>query len=167
MEKPLLTLRPNMLNAVLPLFVKNLAISAVAGIVMYGVLFSLKSFKAFNYGDRNLMIAVFAASAAFLAVPLAIRLIVLLNTKYYFFRTYLTSEFELLSLRRNSVPYNKIARMEVKISVWDRLCSSGSIILTTTHEQEAPLILHYVRSPRRIENAIYHLLKAGKAGQKR
>lgn len=159
MEKPLLALRPNMLNAVLPLFAKNLAISAFAGFILYAALFTLKSLNTLKYEDRTIITAVLALSAAFLVIPLAIRLVVLFNTKYYFFRTYLTSEFEFFSLQRNSVPYNKIARMEVKISVWDRLCSSGSIILTTTHEQAAPLILHYVKSPRKIENAIYHLLK--------
>ena len=167
MEKPLLALRPNMLNAVLPLFAKNLAVSSVIGFVFYGVLFTLKSFGTLKYGDRTIITAVWALSAAFLIIPLAIRLVVLFNTKYCFFRTYLTSEFEFLSLQRNSVPYNKIARMEVRISVWDRLCSSGSIILTTTHEQAAPLILHYVKSPRKIEDAIYHLLKAEKAHSQR
>ena len=168
MEKPLLALRPNMLNAVLPLFAKNLAVSAIAGFVLYGVLFTLKSFSALKYEDRTIITAVLALSALFLIVPLAVKLVVLFNTKYSFFRTYLTSEFEFLSLQRSSVPYNKIARMGVKISVWDRLCSSGSIILTTTHEQAAPLILRYVKNPRKIENAIYHLLTAEKAhSQKR
>lgn len=162
MEKELLILKPNIVNALLPLFIRNLFYSFVIVLLLYGVSFILRFFNIISYSVAVIVSWLFVLLIVLAAVPLLYQIIVLANTRYYFFKTHVISEIEMIYIERHSVNYSQITNIATKISLWDRLSNAGDITLHTGQEQTPSLILSYIKDPHRIEKAIYHLIHKNK-----
>ena len=90
-------------------------------------------------------------------IPLTVRIIVLSNTKYNFYKNHLIKEFKFLSIKQQSIPYKHITNISINISLWDRLSNAGDIILHTAEDETPDLILQYVKNPKALEKKIYKI----------
>jgi len=158
MEKPTLVLKPSIINALFPIFVRNLLYSLVLVVILYGVYYILRFFKLVPFSNAA-VIGFFISLLLVIAIlPLCYELIKLVNTTYYFYHTHVSAEFALLAIKKHSVNYSQITNISTDISIWDRLSNAGDITIHTGQEQTPSLILTYISSPRRIEKIIYHLI---------
>jgi hypothetical protein len=84
-----------------------------------------------------------------------------LNTRrtYYFYDTYVVSEFDFFIKDRVSCPYHQITNVDLDISFWDRLTDAGDIVLHTAEDNADDIVIRYVRSPQKVEEQIYNLMQ--------
>lgn len=144
MEKALLNLKPNLVNALIPVVLRNLLWALVVSFVLF-IFLSLK-------------IVIIVLFVIFL-VPLAIQIILLSSTTYHFFKTRVVSEFKFVMIKRTSVHYNNIVRIATNISIWDRMCKAGDITLHTAEDRTPDLVLKFIDKPRKVENIINGLIR--------
>lgn len=163
MEKPLLVLRPKIIDAVLPTFLKNLIRALAIGGIVYAIAYVFTTLKVIQYPQQQINYFVISAIGVLCIVPVVVRLIILKNVRYYFHKALVMSEFELFKVDRHSVPYSQITHLGLKVTMWDRICNSGDITLFTGHEQKPSLTLYFVHSPKKVEEFIYKLMHASKA----
>jgi len=95
----------------------------------------------------------------FIAVPFSWYLFLLINTKYYFFRTHVQREFKFITVKKYSVVYNKITNIALDISVWDRISNAGDVVIHTAEDNVPDLVLKYISNPEKVEQQIYTLVR--------
>ena len=162
MDKPLLILKPNLINALLPSYVKNYILSLVIVWTFYGLTFFLKTIGLIQNAMVWGMWGIFLWSALLTLIPLSVRIVILMNTKYYFYDTHMLSEFKLFSIKKKSAPYTLIRSITTEITLWDRMCNSGDIVIHTADDNQPNIVLKYLNDPERVEKGIYHLVKMSK-----
>jgi len=155
-RKPLLVVRPSVINALFPLFLKNLL---GFGIIGFGV-FLLAPFVKLLIPDFPSLSfnLIFFLILLLTFLSISIKLFLLLVTRYYFFETNAIKEFKFIVIRRRSVVYTRITNVSVKISLWDRITGAGNITLHTGDDNEPDLVLSYIKKPIKIEELIYSLI---------
>lgn len=158
MEKPLLVLKPNIVNALFPLFLRNFFYSFIIVIFLFGLSFVLKQSHIIDYPTRKIIFWLIFFLIAMLIIPLLFKLISLYYTKYYFFKSHVTSEFKFIRIKRYSVPYHQIVNITTRISLWDRICKAGDITLHTAEDKSADLVLYYIKNPMKIESGLYKMI---------
>tara|TARA_Y100000310_G_C20629036_1_gene787574 strand:+ start:560 stop:1063 length:504 start_codon:yes stop_codon:yes gene_type:complete len=164
MKKLPLKLKPNILNALLPELLKNLFYSLIFSAILFGVLYGLIKFKIISFTiSRSLIVAaIILIIGVFL--PTITKIFVLSNTYYYFFKDHLVTEFKFFKVKRTSVPYSQIVNIIVNITIWDRFCKAGDIIIHTAEDkQSGDLVLKYIKDPSKIEHSLYQMI--GKRNQ--
>lgn len=152
MEKPLAVLKPDLVNALIPIFVRNFSASAVIVITLYAV---LKYFLEYSLQTIWLVILLLLMST----LPLTVNIFVLKFTTYYFFSDRIVSQYKLLKVDKHSAPYHKIVNIKVDISIWDRICKAGDIVIHTAENRAADLTLKYIKNPEHVEKGIYNLIQ--------
>lgn len=158
MEKPLLILKPSIINALFPIFLKNLFYSFIFVVAVYLINHALKYFNLIHYSDILTITILIVLMFVIPIIPLSYNITKLTNTRYYFYRTHLLSETKILGIEKHSINYSQITNISTVISLWDRISNAGDITLHTGQEQTASLMLSFIRDPHRIEKAIYHLI---------
>lgn len=158
-EEPLFILKPNVFNAIVPIFAKNLLYSLMMGAVGFGLFWLLFEFGSVPYtmGQAFFWIGFFVL--LFPAIPSLIKLFILHNTKYFFYKTRIVSEFELFSVKRSSAPYQQIVSVTSKVSIWDRICKAGDLTVHTAEDSTPDIALLYIKDPHAIETKIYELMR--------
>ncbi len=164
-EKPLLVLRPHVFNAILPMLMKNLIYSVIINMGLFGILY-IAEYVGYKTGILQYGVLVFylmiAISTIIMAlIPLACRIIILLNTTYIFYKGHLIKEFELIVIRTSSVPYNQIVDISINISLWDRICRAGDMTIHTAEDRAPDLKLMYIKNPEKIQHLIYGIVSRG------
>jgi hypothetical protein len=157
MDKPLFILKPSSWNALSPLFFKNLFYSTIFGLILLLIYFLLNYFNIINYSFNFILIVLIIFVLIISFFPLIMRIIILANTNYYFYRTHITSEFKLFFIKSYSLSYSKITNISLDISIWDRLCNAGDIILHSAEDKKEDLKLAFIKNPKEIEKRIYAL----------
>ncbi|MBS3167980.1 PH domain-containing protein [Candidatus Woesearchaeota archaeon] len=157
MENPLLTLKPSITNALLPSFLKNLFYAIIISGIAFLISLILRFFDIIDYTTSTLLVSAAVLIIVVDLIPTIIRLIILYNTKYLFYPHHLIREFELIIIKRYSVPYNQIVNIKTKVSLWDRLCNAGDIIIHTAEDKAQDLILHYIKNPQELEHRLYKM----------
>ena len=158
MEKPLLTLKPNIPNAVIPTLIKDLVYSFIFTAIIFVLIMAAKTFNFVTYPTKTIIFWLIIVLLFFTAAPLAFRLIKLHNTYYYFFRTHVMSEFKFIKVKRDSIPYPQIVSITTNISLWDRFCQAGDVILRTAEDKAPDLVLYYIKKPKKIEADLYKMI---------
>lgn len=158
MDKPLMKMRPDIINSLFPIFARNLVYSFVVVLFMYVFFQVLVLYGIIYISTSHLIFMLFLLMLILAIIPLTIRLIILLNTTYYFYRDRVISEFEFVVIRKYSLPYNKIVNITVEVSVWDRITRAGDIVLHTPEDKKPDLVLKYIRNPKKVERRIYDLI---------
>ena len=167
MDRLLFKLKPDVINALFPMFLRNLLVSFVIVLVLY-VITQLLVLINVLARTTNLILLWMAGSLVFLAIaPLLFRIVILLNTIYYFYHTHVISEFEFVVVKKYSLPYGMISNITTDVSVWDRMCRSGDITLHTPEDSRPDLVLRYIKKPRKMEKIIYDLIDRQKGGHHR
>ncbi|MBR9676250.1 PH domain-containing protein [Candidatus Woesearchaeota archaeon] len=101
----------------------------------------------------------------FSLIPTIYKFVILYNIKYHFFKTHVLSEFKLLKIDRKSIPYSQVVNITTNISLWDRLCKAGDIILHTADDEAPNLTLYYIDDPVKVEQFIYGMIKKTKSSK--
>lgn len=157
MEQPIVIVKPSIMNALFPLFLRNVVYALLFVMLVNIVAYILQFFAVITYSSASVLIWSIVAILVLSIVPLLYRIFILSNTTYYFFNTHILSEFKFIMSDRHSLPYNQITNIEVDVSLWDRLCKAGDMILHTAQEVEPSLTLYYLKEPAEIERLIYRL----------
>jgi hypothetical protein len=159
MEKPALTLKPHIIGAVVPMVLRNGVYSAIAAFVLYAVLTVFRRTQVVSLSTNGIVFLVVVVGVFLAIIPLLFKVILLYNTNYYFFRTHVVKEFELVKVSRQSVPYRQIANITINMTLWDRVIGSGDMILHTADDNAPNLMLDYIEEPHKIEAALYKVMK--------
>lgn len=160
MEEPLFVLKSDVFNAVLPAYLRNFfyALLFLFPLLFLGMLLSLLHFIAYTVSALIMLYAVIGAVVAIL--PLIVMIVGYLNTSYYFYNDRVVREFRFIIIRQYSVIYAKINNIDVKISLWDRVCNAGDITLHTAADDEPNLVLKYIKSAEKVQFRIHELIQA-------
>ncbi len=158
MEKPLLTLKPNATNAAVPEVLKSFLYSLGIVVLLFGISSLLKRFDIIVLSTSKVIMLLIPILLVVAAIPLAIKLVILYNTNYHFFRGHLVSEFKFFRMKRHSLPYKQIVNIVIDISFWDRLCKAGDIVISTAEDKRPELTLRYIKDPMKVESAIYAMI---------
>lgn len=153
-----MVLEPDVKNALIPIFLKNIILTSVFVGVIYSIVYLILKFLKLSIGQYRVYFIIFFVVVIF--VPLSIRIITLKNTTYYFYKTHVVSEFKFFKIKKSSVPYKQIARITSNISFWDRLCNAGDITLHTAEDRVMDLTLKYINDPQKIESFIFQILNS-------
>ena len=156
MSRPLAVMKPDYANALIPLVAKYLFYGLILGVIIYfiGTFTTIKE----NLGSTQFILYIIFLVILIAAIPTLFLTVILYNTTYYFFRNYLIHEYKFIKIKKDSVLYNKIVNISVRISLWDRLCNAGDIILQTAQDDEPDVVLRYIKDPEFIEKRIYKLI---------
>ena len=155
MEKPELTIKPNILNALLLVFLKYLLKLGLIAFILFLLLLLIRTIGFFQISVSILILWFVSLVLLFTLLLLSYRMFILSFTTYYFYRTHLTSEFKFLVKKKFSVSYTQITNVTTDVSVWDRICNAGDIIVHTAENQSSDLTLYYIKDPDKIEHLLY------------
>lgn len=166
MENPVMTLKPSIINALLPTYMKWFFYCLLVAFGFFIVYIILKAANVvpYSFGFAVLFLLLMASGIAL--IPLAIRILSLANTNYYFYDTHVVSEFKFFKIKRYSVPYHQIAQVTMDMSFWDRFCKAGDIVLHTAEQKAPNLVLYYVKNPHELEHRLYSLVHKHKTSEK-
>lgn len=153
-----LTIRPQIINALLPLFMANMLksvipstiISAIyAGMALVGIKGLYLSTTIFIFFGVLLLLTV---------LPMLYSIFVLAFTRYSLFDTHVESEFRFIAIQKKSAVYGKITNITTHMSVWDRICGAGDVYIHTANDDQPDVVLKYVKNPENIEKLLYSLI---------
>lgn len=156
-EKPLLVLKPSITNALIPELARNLFYAIIVAIVLFVISLILKSLNIIEISKDTIYYLIIVLIIIAI-IPLIGKIIFLYNTKYYFFRNHVQKEFELILVKKYSLPYHQITNVTTDISLWDRLCRAGDIIVHTAEDTKKDLKLQYIKNPTEIEKGLYKMV---------
>ena len=159
MEEEILVLKPNVANALIPVFAKNLFYALILGGVSFGLFWLLITF---GYQIEQVVTWLIMFLIIFPTIPTLFSLILLHNTKYIFYKTHIVSEFELIKVKRHSTPFHQIVTVTSHVSIWDRFCSAGDLTMHTAEDNLPDLTLYYLKKPATIEAKIYEMIRENK-----
>ena len=155
-------LKPSLLNGLIPIAIRKVPKAFIITVVI-GVLalfFRLIKVLPFTYSLIFFLLIIIFLILTF--IPLAIDFFTLLFTKYIFFKDHVIFEFKFLVVKRRSVPYSQIVGIQTNISIWDRICNAGDIVLYTAEDKAPEIVLYYIRNPLHVEKHLYSVM--GKRG---
>jgi hypothetical protein len=162
MERPIAILKPSIVNALVPIFIKNLVVLSALLFAAYAILQFLDhpiytTWTILEYQIHTAWL-ILVSILVIAILPLTVNILILHFTKYYFFRDRAISEFKFVIIKTHAVIYNRIADVKVKISLWDRLCKAGDVTLHTAENDVPDLTLKYIKNPRKVEQAVFNLI---------
>lgn len=157
-RKPIFTLRPNLVNALTPYFLKNLFISAVISALVYLFFSVLTYVSKEQVYEGALFSTIVIVFLVFLLIPFLISLILLKCTKYEFYTTNVVKQFKLIAIKKHAILYNQILEVKIEVSIWGRMTKAGNIQLVSADDSSENLTLQYVEDPETVEKKIYSLI---------
>ena len=151
-----MVVRPDVINALFPLFFKNFFVFLLLCFGLYFLLGIFVSFvDLFVLPNAGLVFLIVFILTFF---SISFRLIILRLTKYYFYETNAVKEFRFIVISRKSVVYSRITNIVLKVSLWDRITGAGSITLHTGDDEMPDLVIRYVKDPVKLEELVYSLI---------
>lgn len=157
-----MTKKPDIINALLPAFIKSLLLSMVISFAIFVVSYL---FNSLGLGLSILQLGLASIIVPFLFVlfiPFIIELVIITNTKYYFFETRILKEFKFFVIKKQSVLYKHVLNITVTVNLWDRICNAGRITMHTAEDNVPDLTLKYLKPVDEIEKQIYSLIDRDK-----
>lgn len=149
-------IKPSAINSLIPELLKNLFRSFIYVTPLFIANHLLKNYNLYPAINLKYFYILFVT---FALIPTLIKAFVLKFTTYYFFDDHITSEFKFITIKRHSVPYNKITNISTDISIWDRITNAGDVILHTAEDSRSDLTLKYINNINELEKEIYKLIK--------
>ena len=152
------TLKPDLINALLPTFTKNLFRYSIAGVATYYIIQALPSL--FVYEHTRLVTAIILVVLLFSFLSIKLAIIRLHRTTYTFYDTHVAQETGFITKQRDSIPYKQISKVINNTTLWDRLTNASNITLKSSrHADSHDLTLQSIKEANKIEHEIYKLLK--------
>jgi uncharacterized membrane protein YdbT with pleckstrin-like domain len=157
--KPLFVLKPNITNALFPLFIRNFIYSILFCGVLFAVYTLLTWLKILSI-NLEWTIAFFIILAFLISlIPLTSKIVILLCTKYIFYEESLIHQFKFINIKKDSVIYSRITNINLDITLWDRVCKAGDLTIHTADDTMPDIVLKYIKNPEEVEHKIYSLIK--------
>jgi len=160
-KKPLLILKPSIVNAIGPLLLRYSFHTLITIFIFWMIVKILKTSNIIN-SSFNTLLWIMIIILIRLILPITIKIILLSNTSYNFFQTHISKEFKLFTIKKQSIPYNQIVNISIDITIWDQICKAGDIILSTAENTEPDLKLKFIKEPEEIEIKVYNLINKNK-----
>ena len=161
-EQPILTIQPSIVNALFLDFLKNFFKSLIFGSIVFFLFYVLNYLKIYVFSIVSLSLILFFSIILFSILPLSWRIVILYNTNYLFFKDRVVHEFKFFNLKKESLTYDKITEINSDITLWDRLCNAGDIVLHAEGDDTPDIKLLFVKDPKKIESMIYDLINKNK-----
>ena len=162
-EKILFEIKPSAINALFPLFLKNLFYNSLWGLGLALILIIL---KATIYTNWTFTFILILTITAIILISLLLNLgnfISLKTTTYKFYKTRIVIEKKILSLKTRSAHYSHIVNTNLEISIWDRMINAGDLILHNAEDSSTGDIkLLFIKNPQKIEKKIHDLIAKNK-----
>lgn len=160
------TVKPRIMVAILPNFARNVFYSLPIVLALFGLYFLLKKPFGMSYPLGVVILMMMLLLLVIATLPLIATIFTMNFTRYYFFRTHMVKEINIITVRKQSVPYHQIVNITTHISPWGRVWDTGDVVIHTVEETIPDIILAYVKDPNRIESSIYHMVHQSKGGHK-
>lgn len=162
MENPILILKPSVINALVPVFLKKLFYFILILGFLLGGAWLLRYFDVIDPSTEDALIGLGILSLLFFLLPILFQFVFLYNTQYVFYETHVVSEFELMIVKRHTTPYHQIVNITSDVSIWDRLCNAGDLTMHTAEDRLPDLTLKFIKNPNEVEKKIYTLMQKQK-----
>jgi uncharacterized membrane protein YdbT with pleckstrin-like domain len=153
------TIKPNLLNAAGPKFLKYLLAYSLASTTIYYALQTIQpTFLA--YTQTRLITTLTLLTIVISIIVVKRRIIKLHYTKYDFYDTHVVETTGIIGRKRNSIPYKQISKLTNNTNLWDRITNASDITLKSQkHDDSHDLTLKSIKNADEIEHKIYKLLK--------
>jgi hypothetical protein len=161
-EKPLFSEKPHLINAIIPLFLKNITKNILIFTAVLLIWIMVKKLNVVSSPYWLIVVFVLIAASAYAFILSSWKLIILYFTRYHFYSSYLLSEFKFFRIKRHIVPYNRITDLIIDMSLWDRICGAGDIGIKTADDSSPDLVLYYLPKPEEIQRKILGYIKPKK-----
>ena len=162
MSEHVTKIKPSLVNALVPIFIKDVIYSILITAIFFFTIHILKAVNVTKFStSTKLNILIFVLVALVLTTS---RIIILTSTTYYFYNDHIKSEFKFIAIKSFAAPYSSIVNISSSISLWDRLCNASDITLHTA-EDNKDLVLRYITNPKKIEKIIYQMIKKSKSSK--
>ena len=166
MEKPLLVLKPSMINALFPILLRSMLLFTIPFFFIYvglGVIPRSAGLDGLfpSIDILTVLLIIFCLSL----IPTSLQMLVLANTKYYFFEKHALYEFRLFAVKRHSAPYSRVVNIKVDIGIWDRICNTGTLVLHTAENQRPDLAFKHLKDPLGVEKKVNSLMHKNREEQ--
>lgn len=160
MTKPLHNFKPNLLTALVPHFFRNFLYVALIFTLLYLMAFAAGMLGLTNYWLQQLLNIPLLVGVAFILaiLPLSFEAIKLMNTNYYLYKTRVEVKYEFFVMRKYSANYNQVVNLKTIVNIWDKITSSGDIIVHTAEDTSNDLRLEHVKNPEEVEKKLNKLL---------
>lgn len=156
-RKPILIVKPSIINALLPLFFKNLFFFSILSFGAYFLINIINTLTNNMIYSPNINIVLIIITILTL-LSVSIKFAILKLIKYSFYENIAVKEFKFIIINKRSVIYSRITNITLKVSLWDRLTRAGTITLHTGDDEMPDIIMKYIKNPERIEELIYSLI---------
>ncbi len=162
MEKPQFVIKPALLNALVPHYARWFWRFGIAAAIVYFIFIGLEQLGMVSVYHPALLISVIVVGFLGGFVMVKHRLIGLHNTRYSFYTSHVVRERRFITVKRHSLPYRSITKVENDSSVWDRMTGASDLILHTSHGDQKALVLESVPDSDAVEHRIYALMRKEK-----
>ncbi len=154
--KPILVLRPNITNAIIPKIVSSLIGSALVTFLFFGTIIYYIYSALGESGNLakstflSFIIILFVLWIIFTAIPVFLFYMNLINREYRFYEDRVEYFEGWLKIIRHMVPYIKITDITMHKTVWNRLFNTATIGLLTPGSHITSVYINYVNKPEKI-----------------
>lgn len=157
-SKDHLTLKAHTLNAILPKFLKHIFYNGLFFLFLYGV-YLLVDYSANLDFDSQMILWLVGLTILFSFLKILKDLIIIRATEFNFYSTHVEYKFKFFREENHSINYSHITDIEVKKTLWDRVCGVGDIHIHTGNDSydgvnTNDLVLNDIRNPDKVKSEI-------------
>ena len=158
-KRPIAVVKPDMVNAIVPEFARNLIYFALFAAILSLAAYFLSVFTKLQFRISS---AVWMLSSAAIILSMLVSSAMLMRlhfTRYIFYDTYVEHCYKLFSIKTKTTWYRSIVNVETVISFWDRFCRAGDVILHTAEDTAPDLKLEFIKNPQVVVEHIKKLVE--------
>jgi len=153
-------IKPDLTNALLPLFMKWMWRYAIGAVVTYALFSALLRLGAIAFSTGRLVFALIIVVLVFSFSSIKMQILILHNTRYLFYDAHVVEERKLLFTKRASMPYKQISKIINNSGIWDRVSGASNMVLRTARPDDGQdFVLRSIKNSEDVEHRIYKLLK--------
>lgn len=146
-----LTLKPSLLNALFPRFMRHLFWNGIFFLGLYLIYMVIDYFFDLGFNVEVILMLIFF-TIAFSFLKIFKDMIVMIATSYIFYPHSVEKKFDFFVQKSHSANYKHITDIHVEKSIWDRFCKVGDIVIHTSNdsshgEGKGSLILKDIKNP--------------------
>jgi uncharacterized membrane protein YdbT with pleckstrin-like domain len=152
-------IKPSIVNALFPVFLRNFFYVLLIGLPIFGLAILLNYLDIFSSAIWVLSLYYFGGAFILSILTETWNIILLWATTYTFDHSHIKIERKIFSIKTKTVPYKHIVNTNTVISLWDRISNAGDVILHTAESTEAGDIkLLFIKNPLEVEKEIHSLI---------
>ncbi len=151
-------LKSDILNALLPKFLKHLFWNFIFFLFLYG-LYKLIDYSANLNFETEIILSLIFLTVLFSILKITKDLTFIYSTEFNFYSTHLEHKFKFIKEENHSISYSQITDVQVTKTLWDRICNVGDIHIHTGNDEylagnKNGLTLRDIKNPKNIREEI-------------